>query len=75
MEPIILALSGLSLLGVSSVLRRTAAKTSNNVEPSHYGVHENPGTKLEFAKLESTSLLHTHVPPLMSSETSSLLQQ
>jgi hypothetical protein len=70
MEPIILALSGLSLLGVSSVLRRTAVKRPNNVDPS-----ENPNTKLEFAKLETTTLLHTHVPPLMSSETPSLLQQ
>jgi hypothetical protein len=75
MEPIILALSGFSLLGVSSVLRRTATKTRNNMEPSNNGVHGRAATKLEFAKLETTTLLHTHVPALMSSKSSSLLQQ
>lgn len=77
MESIVLAISGLSLLGVSAVLRRTADKHIHTVRPNNYAVHEALNKKAGFAKpaFEGKALLPQQAPTLLSSESSSQLHQ
>lgn len=77
MESIVLAISGLSLLGVSAVLRRTAEKHIHTVRPSVYAAHEAVNKKAEFVKpaFEPKALMQQQVPTLLTSESPSLLHQ
>ena len=75
MESIVLALSGLSLLALSVVLRRTAAKNNYTVWSNEYTVPQTLQTKAEFVKpaFEGKALTQQPLSTLLSSESSSSL--
>jgi hypothetical protein len=76
MESILLAISGLSLLGVSAVLRRTAEKHIAAVRKSDHVQHELAAKKTEFKPaFKGRTLLHPQVPALLSREAPSALEQ
>ena len=71
MEPIVLALSGLSLLGVSSVLRRTAGKEPAKMRKTHHAEHPSVMTKkVSKPSIQGKPVSHTRVPVLLSREAS-----
>jgi hypothetical protein len=73
MEAIVLAISGLSLLAASAVLRRTG-KHINTVQPhdsnTYRSVTSNPGQA--SAAIESRALLQKHVVPQLDRGTSAV---
>ena len=76
MESIVLAISGLSLLGVSAVLRRTAEKHIAAAPKSGHVQHEPVGKKAKIEPaLKGRTLIQPHVPALVSREASSVLDQ
>ena len=77
MESIVLAISGLSLLGVSEAIRRTARKHMNTLRPPSLQVYDGVKTDINTAKAtaEVESLLKQPVAALMASESRPVLQQ
>ena len=76
MEPIVLAVSGLSLLGVSSVLRRTADKEPAKMKKAHHAEQASAmKKKAPKPSLQTKPVLHPRVPILLSREASSVVDQ
>jgi hypothetical protein len=76
MEVIVLAVSGLSLLGVSSLLRKKTAKHIYSVRPNDRHTHQafTDNVSRSDGAYEPEVLLQ-HQMPLLDRPTSSLLQQ
>jgi len=76
MESIVLAISGLSFLGVSEAIRRTAGKHVNTLRLPKLQMYEGVTTSIKrtSAAVEAESLLKQPVASLMSSESHPVLQ-
>ena len=76
MISLVLALSGLSLLGVSSILRRQTAKNVHASQPDNYRQREfgfrDP--RLSARAFETNSLLRQQMPALLDTGASPLHQ-
>ena len=75
MESIVLAISGLSLLGVSAVLSRAAEKQIANMRKNQYIQLEPVRTNSEFrSALEARPILPPQLPVLLSRDASAVLE-